>query len=150
MKKALLVAIAAFSTYAFACPNLTGNYQCQDEQETWGIQVTQSVRGGVTTYSVTDDDGVTTSVIADGVSRPMPADPDFREGMMAATCMGNQLGIESTGKIYMEDQYVGFVDLQLVMSIGNGGNLIQDADGTLTLSDGEVWDLDSSMTCTRL
>jgi hypothetical protein len=63
--KFIAVAALLLGSTAFACPDLSGTYVCeQDGQKTENV-VAQSEAAGVTTYTATED-GETTTLVADG------------------------------------------------------------------------------------
>lgn len=85
MKKHLLLTALLVSTSAFACPDLTGTWQCKDTDNTEStITVSQEAIQNGTLYHITDSNGKAEDIHADGVARPVET-AEYK-GTMTATC----------------------------------------------------------------
>lgn len=85
MKKQILAAAIFVSSSAFACPDLAGTWSCKDtENSTSTMTVSQEAIPNGTLYRITDDDGKTEEIHADGVARAVSMG-DY-SGTMTATC----------------------------------------------------------------
>ena len=66
MKKLASFILLMSSTAVFACPDLSGQFQCYDDEEGYYMNtITQSGSGSKTVYTVKNDDGSTETVRAD-------------------------------------------------------------------------------------
>ncbi len=85
MKTQLLMAALFVSSSAFACPDLTGAWTCKDaDNNASTMTVTQDAIPNGTLYRITDSDGKTEEIHADGVARAVEHQ-DY-SGTMTATC----------------------------------------------------------------
>jgi hypothetical protein len=105
-KKWITVALMILGVESsMACPNLTGVFECIDEdQKPFDMEVRQSEQSGVTTYYFTTD-GVTDSTIADGNSHDLPYDPNLRDAKYTANCSGSLVEMKMTGRVFTDEGF---------------------------------------------
>tara|TARA_R110002072_G_scaffold534_6_gene3834 strand:+ start:15753 stop:16127 length:375 start_codon:yes stop_codon:yes gene_type:complete len=84
----MLLLVLGFST--FACPDLSGNYECQYEDGTTDMT---SVSNSGNVYTLTDSEG-TKSIVADGQTRRNADEMNER-----AVCEGNSLIIVASAEM---------------------------------------------------
>ena len=89
----IMLGAALTTTAAFACPNLTGQYLCNDEYNGEYIEtITQTGQGAKTIYTSSNDIDGETLVVADGKWK------NFSQAGVTinfkATCVGKVLNVE--------------------------------------------------------
>jgi hypothetical protein len=130
------IAILAFiaSTTAFACPNLTGNYQaCVDPsgEVSPGMELSQRVENGITIYqsvSVNEETGEVErqDMIADGKAR-RSTEADGYESINTVRCDGDALVVDST----FSDPVSGLSGTVSLKARKEGSKLITEASGNV-------------------
>lgn len=140
MKKFAVALILLGASASFACPNLAGTYSCPDEN---GALVTttmaQSEANGVTTYTLTDDTGMS-EFVADGLTRTQAG--KVQNGNDAVINVTNSCSADSTAlnldAIYVEKDAAGATVMDMMVkqavSLDSAGNLM--ISGTYTENGG--------------
>jgi hypothetical protein len=145
MFRALLIAIASFSFSAFACPDLAGDFTCSYEGSSIDVTVSQREENGTSIYTIMGYE-----IIADGVRHDVPETNQVKEGTALATCNGDLVNANVTGKIYSSGKFGGDVNLDVeIAAVNKDGVADAKAAGTLTRPDGQVWPIDGTFACTR-
>jgi|GEM_PF-7091174 hypothetical protein len=118
MKKVITLAFLIMTTTVFACPELSGTFECFDEEQGqyYDMVITQKGSGVNTVYRVKDYDGIQVvkannqwvDVIEDGVAMKMKT-----------YCSDNQLNLLMNGKV----QTVGQVDVHAIIGLDSANNL---------------------------
>lgn len=118
----------AYSTGAWACPNLEGEYQCDIGQGGWDMQVTQTTTNGITEYQIVSN-GETVGVVADGQTRSIPDTDEMKNSTYKASCSGDLLDIDLAGEAYQEGNLLGkmVVDYHFLK---DGQNIALKVNGT--------------------
>lgn len=143
--KSLIAVALLFSAQAFACPDLTGNYECQyPDGSSENVTISQSNKAGVEVYTYNGS-----QIPADNVTYPMPDSQNIKEGQFRAWCDDNStLKANMIGKYWDGGSYVGDLNLDLFMSIENG-SLKSVTSGSLKTGNAEH-PIDSTTTCQRI
>lgn len=90
MKKLASFILLMSSTAVFACPNLSGQFQCYDDEEGYYMNtITQTGTGSKTIYTVKNDDGTTEAVRAD--NKWVTVTQSGQNVRTKAHCSGNML-----------------------------------------------------------
>ena len=145
MFRALLTIIASFSFSAFACPNLAGDFTCTYQGSSIDVTVAQRVENGVSIYTIMGYE-----IIADGIRHNVPETDQVKEGTALATCNGDLINANLTGKVYSSGKYGGEVNLDVeIAGLNKDGVADAQADGSLTRPNGEVWPINGTFECTR-
>jgi hypothetical protein len=133
-----------FSAQTFACPNLTGNYSCVDQDgEAHPFVVTQSVTGNVTVYQI---DGK--PMPADGVVYPIPDTDSMKSSTIRAWCNDDiALNVQVLGKIWQGNTYVADVTQNEVWT-GTDSSLSITITGS-TSGNGQTQPIDTQLSCTK-
>lgn len=139
--KSVSLFVFLFSFFANACPDLSGQYTCEFEGEKQALELTQTVKDGVTTYSLNGE-----IVSADGNAYPME-DEGFI-GTMTSVCGDNDdLLVHIVGDLYNEGQAVGTADIGLKFTANQNG-LTQENDA-LYVIDGQPYQSKDIYFCSR-
>lgn len=141
-----LAAIALlFSVQAFACPTLTGNYTCKNQDgSTSAMTITQNVNGTVTTYNLNGSD-----LLADNQARPMQDDDNIKSGTFRAWCDDNiTLKGEILGKYWNNGSYFGDLTLDIGFSLAANGDLQQVSTGNIK-NTGGTYPINQTTACTK-
>ena len=101
--KAFILVTTLFSFSLIACPDLSGDYQCTEEGESYKMTITQTGHN----FSITDDEG-TSELIADENVYPF-VEENFNGGYIAG-CDNQNLAFEIAGDLTDEE---GTVSLQV-------------------------------------
>ncbi|MEC9283515.1 MAG: hypothetical protein VX642_12430 [Bdellovibrionota bacterium] len=142
MKKYLLI-LMSLSCLSMACPNLTGSYLCEVEDDNGNLvksksEISQSIVDGYTVYTVVEEGQEPSQLVADGKT--------IVDGAMEAkvTCEAEKLVMEFSGS---EN---GLDLLMLVKTYLMGSELVNDY--TIEVSQGGELISDESMsyTCQKL
>ena len=94
--KAFILVTTLFSFSLIACPDLSGDYQCTEEGESYKMTITQNGYN----FSITDDEE-TTEFIADETAYPL-AEENFK-GDYIAGCDAQNLAFEIAGDLTTEE-----------------------------------------------
>ena len=125
------------TTAAMACPNLTGEYQCYDEEAGYyTTEVAQAGQGPNTTYSLTDDEGIET-IKADNKWRQMDSDSKVK-----ASCQGRTLNLSFEQVVAGQ----GTIKANVAVVLNNNRDMVQ----TTIASFGGLQMPKQVNTCTRL
>ncbi len=144
LQKVVLFLGALFSSAAFACPNLTGNYACTYENgQAEAISLTQEIRDGVTYFKMGNAE-----LAADNQARAIPEDDSMKEGSLRGWCEPYALKVEVLGKVYDSGEFFGDLAAQISFSLNAENNLDRVTSGTLKAVK-ETYPLDNTMTCIR-
>ena len=108
MKFTVLVFALGFANLSQACPNLTGNYRCSVFDEEGTIDVTQSAKDGVTTYSFKTSPNFSVfiasdKIIADSKERAAVPTQYMKNAFYKATCNGSTLKTDVKGDLFDEE-----------------------------------------------
>lgn len=144
-KSLMTATLAALSVTAFACPDLTGTYECTYDGQVETMDLTQYVADGVTHFKVGQ-----TEVVADGASHPMPDSQPEEQATYTASCNGNVLGISFFSLLIDNANKIGQISGQQNMSLDNVGDLVQDIKGTLVIDAQGTFPIDEVTTCRRI
>lgn len=120
--KILSLVLFLVSVKAFACPNFTGNYTCQDQSGSWDMSLTQTEENGVTVYHQTAQDSEGT-FIADGVARPYTVNNEGEviNGTLSTTCADPTVTIQFLG-----DYKGSEIDFTETMNLSDGALQVTD------------------------
>lgn len=140
MRNLFFATLAVATTGAFACPNLAGNYTCTYSDGPEQVAVSQTLAGGVTTYTYNGQ-----QMIADGKSHDL--DNSDIDGTYTATCAGTRVTAHLVGQIMSQGQAVGSADLTLKVDQVRAG-LALDQTGTITVQ-GQVNPINEQVSCTK-
>jgi hypothetical protein len=122
MKKILFIFTLFTGSIAMACPNLTGNYACIDEQfGNYTLEITQTGSGRNTTYTVVDYQGVEVSK-ADGVWRA--SNEEGFQGKERTLCSGSNLVYEMIG----DADGIGKIIIKAEVNNDANGDLVNTAN----------------------
>lgn len=135
---AFVLAFSSFSAFA-ACPNLAGNYSaCRSTtgatSGSTDVVVTQSVKDGITTYSITSTDDETherdtDQMIADGKTRTQTGtDPNMGEVSISLTYKCSDVKVIGTEVITIQGQEIANVTEEVQKK---GNTLEIDMNGTV-------------------
>jgi hypothetical protein len=106
--KLAIVLFSLFSVQAWACPNFTGSYVCQNEEGgdegSYAMTMTQRTANSGTIYTSTID-GEASDLIVDG--KPHVADPEQPKIIYVAKCQGSVVKVEMNGPVEEDGQIVG-------------------------------------------
>jgi len=134
MKINLMLSLVFFSRLALACPNLTGVYECQDDDGKYFASVEQSAdQNGVVTYSVSG----TVFAVTDEVPRQIDETDEFKNATIASSCEGDNLVNAIEGELYNDGRFAGTIDMLVTFYLGDNGDLVQMSEGEVTLPDGQ-------------
>lgn len=130
----LASAVALLSSgAAFACPNLSGAFDCAADENDPSFQLTVSQRlvGSTWAYTATvgqpDGSTVSTEVLADGIVRRYKDSNDQESEPQAYSCEGQTaLRMDSS----YTDPSAGTVTILMKMSLNNQGSFHQVFEGT--------------------
>lgn len=138
-----------FSSSAFACPNLTGTYNCpaQKKGQTYSLTISQEQdKSGVTAYTINSS-----TLLADNKAYPIPDSEQLKNGTFKAWCdtanTSNVLNTEITGKIYSEGEFYADLTLTTAYTV-IGSDLTATSTGSLTNTGGSH-PLKNEQDCTR-
>ena len=76
----------AFSSTAFACPNLTGNYTCKKGSHVFTLQV-ETTAGSY----IMNRDGAEMEYVVDGKIYDVPSTENYKDAKMTSVCEDNKL-----------------------------------------------------------
>lgn len=139
MKNFMALSLVLFTSTVFACPNLSGQFACYDEDfGDYTLTISQTGSGKNTIYTVTDMDG-TEVTKADGVWRTL--NEDGITGQERMFCSGNSVVYEMNGSVSSESDMSVRAEIKLTGS----GNLENTA--TMTFG-GQTFPADTQI-CTR-
>lgn len=123
MKNIAIAFVSLFATAAFACPDLTGTYQCEKDQndsaDTGVISVVVDSSTGSTVYSITDkDDGALSTLPTDGQT--------YQDGEYTYTgsCVAESFNMVVTGV----DAQIGAYTVTLAYTLDATKNLVGSGD----------------------
>lgn len=148
MKKLAVALVLLGASTSFACPNLAGTYACPGENGTTvTTTMAQSEANGVTTYTLTDDTGVS-QFIADGLTRT--AAGKVENGNDAVINVTNSCSADSSAlnldATYVEKDATGATVVDAVInqavSLDSAGNLT--INGTYTENGGAAQPIQGS------
>ena len=142
MKLLIILAATFCASFALACPQLSGHFQCNFGNGAETTTITQEQRAdGVTVYTINSME-----VITDGIAHPYQ---DSRSsGTYTATCNAALLQVVSKGDLLDQGEKVGFLDIVISMLKNNTGLTIQ-MKGQL-LHQGKSIAIDEFSKCTPL
>lgn len=100
MKK-LFLALSLCSSVAFACPNLTGNFNCKLGSNVFDKQIENTESGY---YVITS--GVEMNYTTDGKSYELPATDSYKEAKVVSSCLGEKFVIDFTASILYEGSVI--------------------------------------------
>ncbi len=144
--KYFLTIILLSSVSAFACPNLSGKFECKEENETYTIEIAQTEANGITTYHI---EGL--NLVADGMKHSIPNEPDqLSDRVYFATCTDAALYFWLTGYETEDDKIVATLIQETNISIDASKNLSVDTKYEIKSSDGQTETEAYFGTCTRL
>jgi len=140
----LAALVLLFSAQAFACPDLTGSFQCQyQDGSTETVSITQANKSGVMVYNYNG-----TEIPADRITYDVPDEENIREGKFTAWCDDDvTLKANLNGKYWSQGNYIGDLTMDMFFSIENG-NLKTTSNGVLKTGNGD-YPVDSNVVCTR-
>lgn len=101
------VGVFALSLQAsvWACPDLSGNYACQDAKGAFEMNVQQQSVGGATFYKFNSNGhGPDIEALTDGKLHDVPPQDGLKDGKYKAVCTGDHLVADVTGGI-MDEQH---------------------------------------------
>jgi hypothetical protein len=141
----LLLSMFLFAFNGWACPNLTGTYNCIQDASLFEVMViTQEIRNGVTIYSLNGS-----KFSSDGEPHGLEGLPALKNSMVKAWCDGAVFKSEIRGEYFQAAEYHrdsaepiqdqmenGELQLTLELSLEKG-SLLQIAAGTLQNAKGE-------------
>jgi hypothetical protein len=139
----LLISIFTFSASAFACPDLTGTFECN-----WGdgsnevVTISQSMQNGVTTYLYNGF-----AVPADSMTYSLPDEEYMKNAVFSAWCENTTiLNIRLRGKLYENGSHIGDTDTTANF-FKHGANLVTSTLGDFKGTDGTVQPINVTTTC---
>ncbi len=143
--KALVLIFSLLSVQAFACPNFTGTYTCQDEETgSYQMDITQRNISGGTVYTSVEN-GETYEFIVDGKSHV--ADPEQPNVVYVANCSGNIVNSVTSGPLEEDGQTVGSMKA-ISETFLRGNDLVTKSKATIIYGDQE-FQQDYESSCSR-
>lgn len=139
MKTVIASLIVLASSAAFACPNLSGNFDCQG-------QATMSIQQSGTNFLLTTTDSQGTyeqQIIADGQLREAGPSSDYKKATQVAKCDATNLNVVTEVLGNADELYQEILGASL-----QGQDLKIDLAMTLT-QDGQVQEQKGVILCTR-
>lgn len=134
------------SASAWACPDLTGSYNCvYDTGETETLEISQAEANGVTVYTINGN-----AIPADGQVYQLPDDAMSKNYVMSYACEGTPTKLALTyGLDYYENgAFAATITGKQLFSKDVLGDLVMEDLGAATLADGSSFPWASSMSCT--
>jgi hypothetical protein len=140
MKSFLISVLLLMSISAIACPNLTGTYQCYDDESGYYTETVSQTGTGTNTTYTSNSNNETTTLTANSqwVTLAMAG----QTAKLRASCLANKFQIE----IVTNDPQMGEVQVTTSTYIDQFGNMI--TDGTFLIG-GQTYPAESTE-CTRL
>jgi hypothetical protein len=115
--KCLILALAIMSSAAFACPNLTGNFNCKLGSRVFDIQIENNEKGY---HFITA--GVEMDYITDGQGYEIPSTENYKDAIVKSSCEGNAFIVNFTASILYEGSVIAHEVSKTEYSL-NGDNL---------------------------
>lgn len=146
--KAVFVLLSLFSVQAFACPDFTGSYICQNEEGgdegSYAMVMTQRPTAGGAIYTSTVD-GESEDLIIDG--KPHMADPEQPKIIYVGKCERSVVKVNVKGPIEEDGQAIGSMksDVQYFMS----GNKLMTKSVTTINYQGQQYSQSLESYCTK-
>jgi hypothetical protein len=142
VKYAVLILLAS-ATQAFACPELTGNFTCQDERgQPQAVQITQADKNGSTVYMYNGSE-----ILTDNHVYPIPDDDTLKQGTFRGWCDADKVMGQVLGQYYSNGLLYGDLTLNMELSL-SGTDLVSHSYGDIKNSTGKQ-PFDGSVTCKR-
>lgn len=131
------------SCQAFACPDLSGRYVCEEDGKPVNIVLIQSIKNGVTVYNMNGFE-----MPADDLARGLPDNESFRNSTIQSRCESEgMLTSYIVGDYYDRGIPSGVLSVKWDLSVEHG-DLIRTYNGQLTNSNGNVYNFDETTVCT--
>lgn len=125
MKALLSLVLLIASTAAVACPNLSGQFQCYDDEEGYYMNtISQSGSGSQTTYTVVGPESTDSVTANNQWSNVIQSGQQVR---MKASCADSKLVMD----VEFEDPNAGKVTAQVKMSINSSSDLQNETTITI-------------------
>lgn len=131
-----------FASGAYACPNLSGHFNCPDNDTDEAVEIKQTIGQQGDILSLNDSE-----LVIDDKDHSVTDDPTFRNAVVHISCDEHAVRKRVTGDFYDGEQKVGEMDSLTEFSLVEGA-FIQTVQGTMRNSVGET-PLNDKITCAR-